>query len=564
MSMRFLAVLPALVLTAAATAQTAIWTPPGYAAVAGNSNNAFPWNWNALPMRYVQVYGAANFTGQGANFPVLISRLRFRAALTSGGWAGGSWPNVVLNMSTAATTYTGISSTFATNHGPNLATVYTGPVTVLPGSASNPGPVYIDIALNTPFLYDPAGGDLCLEVVNSATGWSGTSTQCDAVQGAGPGGPVLARRVYNTSSSTAASGGVDGFDYGLVTEFTYVPSSGYAYASPFGTGCYDLARASFYQLFQNGAFNLANNAIQMIPGGAGYIVVPGSTQWHTPTGANLGLLDNSVSGAQPLGFTFPYPGGSTTGIYVCSNGFVWLQTNSDTGCCAPVAGNLLSGGARICPLWTDLNPGAGGTVVFDVDVPNQTAYVTWTNVPETSTTSTSTFQVAFHAGGQMDLRWQACSVLNHLSLTGWSPGGGARDPGSVNLLTAMPILTNPDLSALAFTASARPRIGTSVNLVTSNIPAGTPVGAEIFSNTQHNPGIDLASIGMPGCRQYVGLDFTNIFVVSGTSASVPLGVPNNPALAGVRVQCQSATFSSGLNALGVLASNGLTLVLDLL
>ena len=47
------------------------------------------------------------------------------------------------------------------------------------------------------------------------------------------------------------------------------------------------------------------------------------------------------------------------------------------------------------------------------------------------------------------------------------------------------------------------------------------------------------------------------------TASVPLNVPNNPALAGVRVQCQSATFSSGLNALGVIASNGLTLVLDL-
>jgi hypothetical protein len=121
-----------------------------------------------------------------------------------------------------------------------------------------------------------------------------------------------------------------------------------------------------------------------------------------------------------------------------------------------------------------------------------------------------------------------------------------------------------DLSALASSTSARPVIGTTINLVTSNIPAGTPVGAEIFSNTQHNPGIDLTSIGMPGCRQYVGLDFTSIFAVSGATASMPLSVPNNAALAGVRVQTQSATFTPGLNPLGVLSSNGLTLVLDLL
>jgi hypothetical protein len=107
-------------------------------------------------------------------------------------------------------------------------------------------------------------------------------------------------------------------------------------------------------------------------------------------------------------------------------------------------------------------------------------------------------------------------------------------------------------------------LGHTINLVTANIPAGTPVGAEIFSNVQHNPGIDLASIGMPGCRQYVGLDFTSIFTVSGSSASMPLSVPNNAALAGVRVQTQSATFTPGLNPLGVLSSNGLTLVLDLL
>jgi hypothetical protein len=360
MQARLFTTLAAAIFATAATAQVAIWSPNGYAAVAGNSNNAFPWNWGGTPMHYLQVYGSQNFTLQGISGSAVITRLRFRTSVypTTTSWSGGTWPNVIINLSTAAVTYSGISATFASNHGPDLTNVYTGPVTVMPGTGNGtgvPGPVYIDIALTTPFVYTPANGDLCLEVVNSATGWSGTSTQCEAIQGTGAGGPVMCRRVYNTSSSTAASGGVDGFDYGLATEFSYLPPSGTAYYLAYGTGC----------------------------------------------------------------------------------------------------------------------------------------------------------------------------------------------------------------SGLALTASARPVIGTSINLVTSGIPAGTPLGADILSSTQYNPGIDLGAIGMPGCRQYVGLDSTMVFVVTGATASVPLGVPNIPALAGVRVQCQSATFSSGINALGVIASNGLTLVLDL-
>ena len=62
--------------------------------------------------------------------------------------------------------YLSASATFASNHGPNLTNVYTGPVTVMPGTgngATVPGPIYIDIPFTTPFLYDPMVGDLCFE-----------------------------------------------------------------------------------------------------------------------------------------------------------------------------------------------------------------------------------------------------------------------------------------------------------------------------------------------------------------------------------------------------------------
>jgi hypothetical protein len=102
-----------------------------------------------------------------------------------------------------------------------------------------------------------------------------------------------------------------GLNYGLVTEFTF---SGFAYTANYGTGCYSAGRASFYQTFPNGTFSLSNNAIQMLPTGTGYVVTPGSNTWWTPVGTNLGLTDDSVSAALPLGFTFSYPGGSTTNL----------------------------------------------------------------------------------------------------------------------------------------------------------------------------------------------------------------------------------------------------------
>jgi hypothetical protein len=180
-----------------------------------------------------------------------------------------------------------------------------------------------------------------------------TSTQCDAVQGTGPGGPVLARRVYNTSNSAATTGSVDGFDYGLVTQFLW---GTYASATPYGAGCYGLSLA----------------------------------------------------------------------------------------------------------------------------------------------------------------------------------------------------------------ASARPVLGTTVNLVTSGIPAGTLLGATVFSNTQHNPGIDLTGIGMPGCHQYINLDVSHVFLVSGTSATVPQPVPASTSFIGVQLYCQSATFSAGFDPLGVISSNGVSLRIDAL
>ena len=203
-------------------------------------------------------------------------------------------------------------------------------------------------------------------------------------------------------------------------------------------------------------------------------------------------------------------------------------------------------------------------MVYDVDGPNQVAYVTYAGVPEYGTANAENFQLAFHGSGAVEMRWQSCAVANHSALVGWSPGGGARDPGSIAISTSLPIITQPDLTALALTSATRPVTGTSVTLLTANVPAGTSIGAAVFSLVQQNPGNSLAPLGMPGCFQYVGLDFANLFVPAGGTGSFPFSVPNNAGLAGFHFYCQSATFSNGVNALGVLASNGVDFMIGVL
>ena len=136
-------------------------------------------------------------------------------------------------------------------------------------------------------------------------------------------------------------------------------------------------------------------------------------------------------------------------------------------------------------------------------------------------------------------------------------GGFAGGSGTA---TALPYGTGCPASApLVLGASARPVVGTTVQLTTTAIPAGTTLGALILSFTQHNPGLPLGTIGMAGCSQYVGLEATLMFLPSGSTGSVPIAIPNNAAYSGVHFFCQSAIFSTGVNALGVAASNGVDL-----
>ena len=211
-----------VLLLAASTAQQTLVCPPGAATSAGNSSSSFPWNRGVSSMRHQNVFDTSNFTLQGASGPMLITKLRFRpddgAAAV---WAGGSWPNIRIDLASCPSDYQSLNTTFAVNLAADVRTVYQGPVTVTPGATAGagvPSAWYIEIPLQRAFYYDPTAGlDLTVDVYLDGTGWSGTSRAVDCVTGTGT---ALASRVSNTTGLAAATGTVVDY-FAVVTEFTY-------------------------------------------------------------------------------------------------------------------------------------------------------------------------------------------------------------------------------------------------------------------------------------------------------------------------------------------------------
>jgi len=180
----------------------------------------------------------------------------------------------------------------------------------------------------------------------------------------------------------------------------------------------------------------------------------------------------------------------------------------------------------------------------------------------------SNFQLAIFSSGDIEMRWGAMVTgtggTNPL-LVGWTPGGGVVNPGDVDISALTTAFTTgpTDNPPLDLALSARPQLGTSPGFVTSNIPAGTFLGALLLSFGQVNPGLDLAFLGAPKCKQYVDLlsAVSSVFVVAGTSSTFNFPIPNLPAYNGQLLFGESATFTAGYNSLGVIASNGVRLVI---
>jgi hypothetical protein len=343
-----------------------------------------------------------------------------------------------------------------------------------------------------------------------------------------------------------------------------VAANDFASVEKVGTGCVAGA-ISFYEMFPaTNTVDLAGQRIQMVPSNGGYLVQPGTHNYVAPTGIGLGLGDDQLAPATTLPWTFNYSGGSTNQIRICSNGFVYLNGTATSASFVPTSADLVSGTSRVAGLWMDLLPDSStntNNVFYTVDNANGRVLITWRNVPEFGApTNICTFQIVLNQSGVIDMVWVTANNIGggHAALTGFSPGQGNRDPGSIDLSTSLPFITAPDSNPLAQDAT-RPVLGATVSLTVSSIRAGSLGGVELFGAPLSTP-IDLGVIGMPTCQLHVSPIYLTVpFNASGSSATLPLTIPSSPAVLGAVLSVQAATVTPGINQLGVLSSNMATM-----
>ncbi len=109
-------------------------------------------------------------------------------------------------------------------------------------------------------------------------------------------------------------------------------------------------------------------------------------------------------------------------------------------------------------------------------------------------------------------------------------------------------------------SATRPVLGTTAQVTTTGIPAGTTLGVTVLTLTPAPAPIDLSAIGMPTCFAYVVGGVNEVWLNPVGTAQVPLVVPIAASLIGLPVGAQSISASPPLTPLGFIASNGVLMI----
>ncbi|HZN38914.1 MAG TPA: hypothetical protein VFD82_08930 [Planctomycetota bacterium] len=382
--------------------------------------------------------------------------------------------------------------------------------------------------------------------------WSNDGIQPTAWTGAAPSSPNL-RVVYTADASSA-------------------------YWKNVGEGCYFRPHA-WYENFPPSATppDVANTAMQWVFTGTQYIVVPSAATYVAPTSPSLTLgppaysyvtpanWDDALAAAITLPWTLNFPGGSTNEITISSNGCIYLGNvaSSSYNVCGAAYGSIAGfrdEEGRIAAFYHDLDLSSGGTLHYEV-VSSAFVRVTWANVPEWQVpTALNTIQVTIHQSGNIQIVYGPLAnthiVNGNNALLGFTPGNGSRLPPPIDISAAMPYTSGDGQVPPILGLHARPVIGTTFDLVTTNLAPGTPF--QVLSlGTQLAPfPVDLGFLGMPGCSLHHA--FLVLLTVTGPGPDLvaPFSVPPNPSLFNQQLTGQGFPFALGLNPFNLIATNG--------
>jgi hypothetical protein len=173
--------------------------------------------------RYQQVYHADQFGALTG--PTRLTHIAFRPDENTGGAFGSNVSNLRVKLSTTARLPDALGAQFAFNVGADEAIVHDGPITFVSTDTGNPPAFDVVIPLQSPFDYDPAAGNLLMEVQNF-----GPSSYVTFLDAQGSFGDSMSR-IYTVAGANANSdtaNGADQYSIGLVTQFTFVPEPGAA------------------------------------------------------------------------------------------------------------------------------------------------------------------------------------------------------------------------------------------------------------------------------------------------------------------------------------------------
>lgn len=201
-------------ITGAAHAGTVV-LPPGLDTMNGNASFfTSPFNASDSSTRIQQLYPGSDFAAQSG--PVEITGIAFRP---NNSGPGNTFPHVQVDLSTVS--ITSLSSVFASNVGANdtvdFNAALTLPVVATAPAPGSPGQFEVTIPFTTPFTYDPASGNLLVDI---RVFDPGITYHLDA-EGTNTGTLVFSEQIANGGNVNSASGLVQ--DALAVIQFTTAP-----------------------------------------------------------------------------------------------------------------------------------------------------------------------------------------------------------------------------------------------------------------------------------------------------------------------------------------------------
>ncbi len=163
-------------------------------------------------VRWLHIHDASQFGALSG--PSFLTQFAYRPDMSLGASGPRSF-TLQVYASTTSRSVDGISTTFAENLGTNNTLVFDGTVNVTTANLPGPGNTrqfdYV-FPFTTPFLYDPAAGNLVLDLQINA---NGSAVTFDTVSG----DPAIGR-VFFSGSSTGTTGDIRASH---VTQLTFVP-----------------------------------------------------------------------------------------------------------------------------------------------------------------------------------------------------------------------------------------------------------------------------------------------------------------------------------------------------